>query len=876
MRVSAPPRPSLGALFVAACTAWAVAAGVEQLTWLAFLGQLSWPGRRVVAAAALTGALALAIAVHVHGKARCRRMRRPDARGALGLLPARSLALVAIVAAVACACCVLYWHAWASGQALVERHVEDGLVVQLTGDAATRDYGEVSTGTVELEGRTIALRLLWPDDAEPASAGHAVYVTGSFSAAAEGDGGHWNHRQGYVGMLCASTACVQGTSSGLRGMLAGFRDASFQRISALGGDAAGLLAGILLGNRTLYAGTQLEQDFQTTGLAHLMAVSGTHLAVVSALLGWVLARTRLPRLGRAVATACLLTLYVGLTCLAPSALRALAMCMAASLAGLSGRRGHVVSALSAVVLVFVCVNPPSAFSTGFQLSVLAVAGLVLLAPLVEAWLAWLLPQRLEALCSPCAATLAATACTLPVTVPMFSQLPVISPVSTLLASPLVTLALGLGIPALLLSVAVPAAGTVLLQCAGAVGNMTAALVHALADVPGACLPVQGGAVFLSLAFATGIVAAWACWPLPPAGDVREAATDDRRPAAGRDGRGATCGGEREVAGRDGSGAVGRDGSEDAVAHAAGDGCHDAFPAPNGRALRAGVACACLIAPLAVVLVASFGGVGATVSALDANYESDAQVVMVDVGQGDCMLIRDGDAAVLVDTGEDEQLLLEGLARNGITHLDAVFITHADADHCGALAALSGVVAVEHVYVHAGLLGTDYVADIEQDAAWVTTGGQLEGVAVGTQTSVGSFTLTLVAPLDAGESDNEDSLVNVLEYDEDGDGQPEARALLTGDAEAEAVEGVIDEVGDIDVLKVAHHGSAGASSAEQLSVLSPQIALIGVGADNTYGHPTDEMLELLAQCHATVYRTDEDGDITLTFSGTSIAVDVQNG
>ena len=82
------------------------------------------------------------------------------------------------------------------------------------------------------------------------------------------------------------------------------------------------------------------------------------------------------------------------------------------------------------------------------------------------------------------------------------------------------------------------------------------------------------------------------------------------------------------------------------------------------------------------------------------------------------------------------------------------------------------------------------------------------------------------------------------------------------------------VGDVDFVKVPHHGSRGGMSAEELAALSPQIALIGVGADNNYGHPTRQMLDLLTQARAKVYRTDENGDVTLRFTGGSIEVAVQ--
>ena len=98
--------------------------------------------------------------------------------------------------------------------------------------------------------------------------------------------------------------------------------------------------------------------------------------------------------------------------------------------------------------------------------------------------------------------------------------------------------------------------------------------------------------------------------------------------------------------------------------------------------------------------------------------------------------------------------------------------------------------------------------------------------------------------------------------------------MTGDAEAEATAGVAEKVGDVDFLKVAHHGSRKGETAEELSVLRPEVALIGVGADNEYGHPTKQALDMLERCGARVYRTDLQGDITLSFSAQAMGVKTQ--
>lgn len=248
------------------------------------------------------------------------------------------------------------------------------------------------------------------------------------------------------------------------------------------------------------------------------------------------------------------------------------------------------------------------------------------------------------------------------------------------------------------------------------------------------------------------------------------------------------------------------------------------------------------------------------------------MVMLDVGQGDSILIQSKTANILVDTGEQGDVLLRELAEQGVTHLDAIVITHKDADHAGALRELAGVVAVDHVYVHEDLLDEEtLMAKVLESAQWATNGRGAEGVLPGSILQAGEFSLTIIAPHDGGKSENDDSLVGLLEFDVDGDGNPEARGLLTGDAESEALERVVSQVGDIDFLKVAHHGSKGGLTDEQLTGLSPEIALISVGADNKYGHPSTETVKMLEDHGARIYRTDKQGAASVGFSDTGMYV-----
>ena len=798
-----PARPSLGPLFFAACASWAGCMLSEELAWRWYASGAQ--GRDgIMPAAAVLAVLVVSVLV-VYCLIRKGKVRP----------------LVVPIIGLVCgtACGLAFWGAWpsmlASAQGALAR---DGSVeVEVISDAVERDYGLVSVARLSRLPGAPQLRLLWPSDTSPLTPGCSARVRGSLSAPKDNDGGRYNHKMGYLGMMKVTAVEDLGSARSPRGLLRPFRDESTKRIEKLGGVAAGLMSGVLLGNRTLYTGTQAESDFRATGLAHLMAVSGTHLAVVTVLANGLLAAVQAPRRLRVGVLGLALVSYTALTGFAPSAVRACCMCVAATFAGLAKRRAHPMSALSLCVIVFVGLDPPVVFSVGFLLSVLAICGLLVFGPLVDSWVRALAgSDRLQAVCAPLAASLSATALTVPVTVSLFAQLPLVGPFATLLAAPLITVVLGLGLCGLLLAAALPAAGQVLLQLSAAAANGCAALVHALASLPLSCLPVDNAGGPIAVACAAALVVLWVCWPVPRSDDSRRTRRAKRLSAA-----------------------------------------------------------ACMMVPFAVAIALGFAtdnGVSETRLAA----EGMACYVMVDVGQGDCSLIRDGGHAVLVDTGEDGTTLLRGMARQGVTHLDAVFLTHKDADHCGALSSLAGIVGVDHVFVHEDLLDDHEMSDVLADAQRVTRGRGAEGGRPGDAVRVGRFTITLLAPKDGGESENQDSLVHLVEYDADGDGAPEARGFMSGDAESEDLRGVLPRVGKVDFLKVPHHGSRSAVTDEDLEVLRPRVAVIGVGADNDYGHPAQETLRILEHAHVKVYRTDEDGDITLGLNPTRMLVSTQSG
>lgn len=268
-----------------------------------------------------------------------------------------------------------------------------------------------------------------------------------------------------------------------------------------------------------------------------------------------------------------------------------------------------------------------------------------------------------------------------------------------------------------------------------------------------------------------------------------------------------------------------------------------------------------------------------VFAFVAQRASPDEIVMLDVGQGDAILVRSQGATLLVDTGNRDTLLMEALARRGVVALDGVAITHHDDDHCASLPVLDSLLSSGGVFVSEPTLscGCEGCDALLSDASRIAGARGVSGLAAGQVVRVGRFSCTAVWPHEfQEEGGNGDSLCLLVEYDAQGDGVAEASALLTGDAEAEQLEAIVDEglVEDVDVFKAGHHGSKNGVSKTAFEALSPAIALVSVGEGNRYGHPSPETLGALDDVGARVFRTDLMGDVSCRFSEEGIEVFTQ--
>ncbi len=241
-----------------------------------------------------------------------------------------------------------------------------------------------------------------------------------------------------------------------------------------------------------------------------------------------------------------------------------------------------------------------------------------------------------------------------------------------------------------------------------------------------------------------------------------------------------------------------------------------------------------------------------------------RVSFLDVGQGDAILLQVREGAVLVDQGPPEADLAGRLHAFGVRSLAAIVLTHPQRDHVGGAAAVLRSLPVARV------LDPDLPAE-SPDAAAALAAARASGVPVvvaraGQRLTLGRLRLSVLwpdGPGVAGEDPNRRAIVLLVSF-----GQTDV--LLTADAESEVTARL--RLPRIEVLKVAHHGSADEGLAGLLERIRPLAAVVSVGARNDYGHPTSSTVAALAASPGTrTYRTDRDGTVVVESDGSAITV-----
>lgn len=601
------------------------------------------------------------------------------------------------------------------------------------------------------------------------------------------------------------------------------RENTRQVAQAAWGDGPALLPGMVLGDRSAQS-ENLTGAMEDAGLSHLTVVSGTHCALILGALLGVARICRLPRWVTVVLVLLTLVLFVLLVHPKPSVIRAAVMGGIGAVAVFAGR-GRVSSALLFVcVLILLIHDPWYAVTPAFQLSVAATLGIVLAGARLNEMFGRVLPGFLA---GPLALTSSAQIFTIPVLLPLAEGVNTYTVPANLLAGPLLPLVTLPGTAAALLSGLWPLPAQGLMWLAGLpaaaigwVGRRAAELPRAVADWP------EGGMGLV-------LVALYLC--------------------------AAVCG-LRLLLRRRTCDAAGRISEE----HPGSAGPARQFVVP--RLLQA------------VSLAAAAGGMFALVLPFPSlgHTPSEAwRVALCDVGQGDMLVVRTGEqAGVVVDTGEDPDAADACLRRLSVDEIPLVMITHEHIDHYGGLpGVLRGRESSQVVYSGS----REWEAPEELDFGGQSPDGlEIRRAARGDRGRVeGEFPgrFTVWAAEDHHSNPNDNSLVAHFELiDPDaqegtlGSAADPLRLLTVGDLEEQAADRLLQRESlplHVDVLKVAHHGAANGGTA-LIESRKPAVALIGVGEDNTYGHPHASILDALESAETVTYRTDQHGTVLLGF------------
>ena len=613
-------------------------------------------------------------------------------------------------------------------------------------------------------------------------------------------------RQGITQVLDAPEVTrLRGGRAGIAGALDAVRNRAVGALTRGMADREGALAlGFVLGQDDRIDG-RTEERFRRSGLAHLLAVSGQNVLLLVLLAAPVLALIGIPLGARLWILIGLIAVYVPLAGAGPSIQRAGVMGAAGLFALLAGRPSSRLFALLAAAAVTLALNPLASGDPGWQLSFAAVIGIFSLAAPLRGRLAALLgPGRARgALAEGGAVTIAATLVTAPVGAHHFEAFSFAALPANLLVLPAVAPAMWLG--------------------------MT---VAALAQLPAA--PI--GALNALNEALLGYIAQVAAWFGDPAWAQADVAAPSAPVAIGTAAllivgtrwllRLAEARSERRATG----------------------------PQPDRRRRHVAAAAG------ATALVALLAALALRGSPGDSIEPDALRVTVLDVGQGDSILLQPGDGApVLVDTGPPGGAAADGLRERGVDQLAAVVVTHDEADHSGGLPEVLTAAQVDRlVCAHAGreLIGTGRGA-----------GARLTPLAEGGEIRSGSLRLTALWPprelaAAVGSDPNPASIVLLARW-------RDFDMLLTGDAEAEAVP--LDP-GPIDVLKVSHHGSADTGLGALLDRAAPAAAVISVGDGNPFGHPHPAVVDELRAHDVALLRTDLHGDVVIEVKPGRFAVD----
>lgn len=572
---------------------------------------------------------------------------------------------------------------------------------------------------------------------------------------------------------------------------------------------AALMSGILLGIESGIPEEIMEQ-FNTTGTTHIIVISGFNISILAGIflaIGTHFIGNERRATYVAIGAIAAYTLLVGADA---AVTRAAFMGIAYLVTVRVGRQTAALGSLALAALVMTAYNPGTLHDIGFQLSALATLSLILFVPGLTNWteerLSFLGDHRgvvMDVLNEALLVTFAAQLMTTPLVVSVFGRLSIVSLLTNLLILPVQAWVMLGGGAATIVGMLWEPAGRLLAWIPWAGLTWTFEMVEWTASLPHASVDVAGFDGRWLAGYYTVLLGGWALWQ-----------HDDWR--------------ERAL---------------------------ELIRTRRAQIQTAGIAILIVFAIIPWLLV-YFGPDGRL------------HLTVFDVGQGDAIFIETpAGRQVLIDGGQDPQLVLSRLGDAmppWDRSIDLVVVSHPDGDHIG------GLPDVLARYETARILDPEIPAESALNDAWeraaANEGATLIHAQRGQRVRIGDVYLDVLGPPatrleGTGSDDNNNAVVLWLRY---GD----FCALLTGDIEAPAEQELVTsgEIPRCSVLKVAHHGSDTSTTPAFLDAAQPRVALISVGVDNRFGHPSPEVVTRLQDAGVRIFRTDQRGSIELISDG----------
>ncbi len=589
---------------------------------------------------------------------------------------------------------------------------------------------------------------------------------------------------------------------------------------------AQIMGAMLLGNKEALD-SEVKDLYKRNGIIHILSISGLHITVIGMGIYRLLRRIGLPALASAVSGGIILILYGMMTGMSISAYRAIGMYLLHMLAIVCGRSFDLLTALGVIAAVMSVRTPEYLQHAGFLLSFASVLGIGVLYPALfiekerkpglryrSRWRQAALSaggRLLKELKRSIMAGLAITVTTLPVQLWFYYEIPVYAPLLNLLVLPFMSILLVFGLSAML----IPGLGVlgmmdcVILTCFEKLCGMFGELpLHTWN--PGRPKLWQ-----IAVYYCLWLGAVW----------IAKA--------------GAKKAGGQET--KDGGKSRGRGSAKRSILQ-------------------------WMMLAVAVVVLA-------------ARPSPESKVTFLDVGQGDCVCVQTSSGEVyLFDCGSSSRkevgrhVLLPFLKYNGIKEIDGVFVSHGDKDHISGVEELLVFAEEEGIHIKRLLLPDIGSAwEDNQFAGLLPAAGQATKIcyikAGDCREDEGAFIRCLHPPQGYIGEGNAASECFYLELWNSGDKKNKLSLLLTGDVEKEGELMLTEElkkygIGEITLLKVAHHGSRNATSKNFLRQVNATVSVISCGRDNGYGHPHEELMERLCS-RSYVLQTSREGAVTVT-------------